>query len=356
MAQGNPAYAAMVESLDDSVGRILKKLDDLKLADNTLVIFASDNGGLSFVANGAQSPTVNAPLREGKGTLYEGGLRVPLIVRWPGVTTAGAVVTEPVCAMDFYPTILEACGIKDDEHRDGLSFTPALKGQSLNRDTFYWHYPHYHNGQPGGAIRWKDWKLIEFYDTGRRELYDLKQDLGESRNLVESQKQLVDDLAEKLDDWRKEVGAKMMNPNPDYQPNPQGKDGQILLPSRRAEIHGTTLRFEPLPNKNTLGYWTRTEDWASWDLTVSKPGSFTVEILQGCGKGHDGSEVDVVVGTQSLKFTVEDTGGFQNFKPREIGEIKLEKPGRYLLELRPRKKAAGAIMDVRSITLKPIDK
>ncbi len=355
-SQGNPAYAAMIESLDDSVGRILKKLDDLNLTDNTIVIFASDNGGLSFLENGQQPPTVNAPLREGKGTLYEGGLRVPLIARWPGVTSAGAVIAEPVCAMDYYPTILEACGVKDDEKRDGLSFAPALKGQALNRDTLYWHYPHYHNGEPGAAIRWKDWKLIEFYATGRHELYDLKKDPGESRNLSESQKQVVDDLAAKLAAWRKEVGAKMMTPNPDYAPNPQGKNGTILLHSRRAEIHGTTLRYEPLPNKNTLGYWTRTEDWASWEFTVTKAGSFTVEILQGCGSKQGGSEVDVVVGKQTLKFTVEDTGGFQNFKARDVGSVKLELPGRYRLELRPQKKTAAAVMDVRSITLKPLDK
>jgi arylsulfatase A len=355
-SQGNPAYAAMVESLDDSVGRILKKLDDLKLTDNTIVIFASDNGGLSFLENGQQPPTINAPLREGKGTLYEGGLRVPLIVRWPGITTAGAVVAEPVVAMDYYPTILEACGVKDDENRDGLSFVPALKGQTLGRDTLYWHYPHYHNGEPGAAIRWKDWKLIEFYATGRRELYDLKKDPGESRNLSESQKQVVDDLTAKLAAWRKEVGAKMMTPNPDYAPNPQDKNGTILLHSRRAEIHGPTLRYEPLPNKNTLGYWMRTEDWASWEFTVTKPGSFTVEILQGCGSKQGGSEVDVVVGEQTLKFNVEDTGGFQNFKARDVGSVKLEMPGRYRLELRPQKKTAAAVMDVRSITLKPVDK
>jgi hypothetical protein len=269
--------------------------------------------------------------------------------------------------MDLYPTILEACDVKDDEKRDGVSIQPALKGQSLNRDTLYWHYPHYHNGEPGAAIRWKDWKLIEFYNTGRREFYDLKKDPGESHNLSESQKQLVDDLAAKLASWRKEVGAKMMTPNPDYAPNPQGMDGRIPLHARRAEIHGTTLRYEPLPNKNTLGFWTRAEDWASWEFTVTRPGSFTVEILQGCGSRQGGSEVDVTIEAsrerkrpevqpQTLKFKVEDTGGFQNFKAREVGVVKLEQPGRFSLELRPQKKAATAVMDVRSITLKPVDK
>ena len=144
-----------------------------------------------------------------------------------------------------------------------------------------------------------------------------------------------------------------MTPNPDYVPNPQGKDGTILLAARKADVHGTQLRYEPLPHKDTLGFWVNASDWASWEFTVTKPGTFTVEVLQGCGKGQGGSEVEAAIGEQTLRFTVEDTGHFQNFKAREIGMVKIDKAGRYTLTLRAKKKAVAAVMDVRSVTLKP---
>ena len=351
--QGNPTYAAMLESLDESVGKILKKLDDLKLSDRTLVIFASDNGGVSALTAG-MPPTSNAPLREGKGFLYEGGIRVPLLVRLPGVTKPGSTNAEPVCAIDFLPTVLQACGIKDTEARDGISVLPALKGQPLGREFLAWHYPHYHNGNPGGAIRAGDWKLIEYFDTGRKELFDLKKSPNESQNVAESNPEMVKTLSDKLEAWRKRVGARGMKPNPDYTPNPPAKTGEILLHSRMADVHGPTLRFEPAPHKLTLGYWTRAEDWASWDFTVTTPGKYTVEILQGCGKGNGGSNVELSVDKQVIPFVVKDTGGFQNFEARDLGTLNFEKAGRYTLELRPKKKAAAAVMDVRSITLKPL--
>ena len=358
-AQGNPTYAAMLESLDESVGRILKKLDDLKLSDNTIVIFTSDNGGQCIVGGKDQPPTFNGPLREGKGFLYEGGIRVPLIVRWPGTAKAGTTIAEPVYSIDFLPTLLQACGIKQDTNVDGVSIMPLFQGESLKRDALYWHYPHYHLGKPSGAIRSGDWKLIEFYENNRRELFDVKKDPGEGRNLSEEKPEIVKQLADRLAAWRKEVGAKMMTVNPDYAPNPQAKDGSILLHCKWAEVHGVMLRYEPLPHKNTLGYWVRVEDWASWEFTVTKPGKFQVEVLQGCGKGQGGSEVEVSVGVrvgdsdQKLSVIVEDTGHFQNFKPRDIGQVTLDKPGRYTLNVKPKKKAAAAVMDVRSITLRP---
>ncbi len=352
--QGNPTYAAMLESLDESVGRILKKLDDLKLTDKTIVIFTSDNGGQCIVGGKDQPPTFNGPLREGKGFLYEGGIRVPLIVRWPGVTRAGTTIAEPVCSIDFFPTLLLACGLKSDVKVDGISFLPLFKGESLKREALYWHYPHYHLGKPSGAIRAGDWKLIEFYENNRRELFDLKKDPGESRNLSADRPEVVKELSERLAKWRTDVGARMMKLNPDYAPNPQAKDGSILLHCKWAEVRGVMLRYEPLPHKNTLGYWVRAEDWASWEFTVTKPGKFTVEVLQGCGKGQGGSDVEVSVGNQKLTFTVEDTGHFQNFKPHEIGSVTIDKPGRYALQVKPKKKAAAAVMDLRSITLKPM--
>jgi arylsulfatase A len=351
--QSNATYAAMLESLDESVGRILKLLDDQKLSENTIVIFTSDNGGLATLEGMPNPPTFNGPHREGKGYLYEGGLRVPLIVRGPGVK-GSRIENAPVSSYDFVPTICELCNIPISEKLDGVSIAKTLAGEGPpNRDTLYWHYPHYANqgSKPGGAIREGTLKLIEFYDTGRRELFDLK--TGENRNLAEEKPEIVKRLAAKLADWRQETGAKMMTPNPDYRPNPQDAKGIITLPARWAEVHGSMLRFEPLPHKNTLGYWVNEKDWASWEFTVTKPGRFSVEVLQGCGSGQGGSEVDVQVGDQKLVMTVEDTGGFQAFKPRVIGNVTIEKPGRFTLELRPTKKAKAAVMDVRQILLKP---
>ncbi len=357
-AQGNPLYAAMIESIDDGVGRILKKLDDRKLADRTIVVFTSDNGGLSVIEGPDTPATINAPLRDGKGYLYEGGLRVPLIVRWPGVTKPGGTTNTPVSGMDLFPTLLEACGTKAAGKVDGLSLVPLLKGEALKRDALYWHYPHYSNqgGRPGGVVRVGGYKLIEFYENGRRELYDLSKDVGESRNLIDDKPEVAKELREKLDAWRKDVGARPMKPNPDYVPNPQGKDGTVTLPARTAEVSGLQLHYEPLPHKNTLGFWTRVEDSASWEFTIAMPGTFTVEVLQGCGKGQGDSEVDVTAAGQTLTFTVEDTGHFQNFKAREIGKVTLDKAGRYTLTVKPKKKAHGAVMDLRAVTLKPLEK
>jgi arylsulfatase A len=354
--QGNPIYAAMIESLDDGVGQILKKLDELKLSERTLVVFTSDNGGLC-VTEGPNTPaTINAPLREGKGYLYEGGIREPLIVRWPSRVKAGSVCRTPVCGIDLFPTILDVCGVKNEGRIDGVSLLPLLKGGELKREALYWHYPHYSNqgGKPGAAIRAGDYKLIEFFENGRRELYDLKKDISESHNLMAEKPGVAEALSAKLTAWRKELGAKEMKPNPSYVPNLQSKDGRVVLPARTAEVHGLQLRYEPLPHKNTLGFWMRGDDWASWEFTVAKPGEFSVEVLQGCGKGQGGSEVAIAVGDQSLSFSVEDTGHFQNFKARTVGQINVSKPGRYTLTVKAKKKAAAAVMDLRSVTLKPL--
>jgi arylsulfatase A len=353
--QGNPVYAAMLESLDDAVGRVVKKLVELKLTDRTIVLFTSDNGGLCTLEGPQTPPTINAPLRDGKGYLCEGGLRVPLIVNWPGVTRPGTTTAVPVSSIDFFPTLLETCGITTDAKPDGVSLVPVLKGGTIDREALYWHYPHYANqgGKPGGAVRAGDYKLVEFYENDRRELFDVKKDPGENRNLIVEKAEVAKDLAAKLATWRTAVGAKMPKPNPGYVPNPQAKDGTILLHSRTAEVHGVMLRYEPLPHKTTLGYWVSPSDWASWEFTVTAPGRFSVEVLQGCGKGQGGSEVEVSVGEQVLKFMVEDTGHFQNFKAREVGTVKIDTAGRHTLAIKPKSKAAAAVMDVRQVTLKP---
>lgn len=142
-------------------------------------------------------------------------------------------------------------------------------------------------------------------------------------------------------------------PGEQAKPVRQGADGSVLLHARVAAIHGTTVRYEPQPNKNTIGYWTKVEDWVSWDFEIREPGRFKVEILQGCGPGSGGSEVEFSVGEQTLKVTVKDTGGFQNFENREIGELKLEAPGRYTLQVKPKKKPGVAVMDLREVKLSP---
>jgi len=233
----NPIYAAMVEHLDTHIGRILEKLDELGLADNTIVIFFSDNGGLYRPYGGYRGDTspvsTNAPLRGEKGTLYEGGIRDPLIVRWPGVVKPGTKCGVPVSSVDFYPTFLDIVGAKGDPNHvlDGRSVLPLLRRTgTLERDGIYWHYPHYHHSTPAGAMRDGRWKLIEFYDDGRLELYDLKQDIGEKNNLAAKMPQKAAELQRKFAAWRKSVGAKMPTPNPDYDParanewgNPQQK-------------------------------------------------------------------------------------------------------------------------------------
>jgi arylsulfatase A-like enzyme len=355
--QSNPIYAAMLESLDDAVGRVLKKLEELKLAGRTLVVFTSDNGGLSIREGPNTPPTINSPLREGKGFLYEGGIRVPLVVRWPGVIAGGRVSDVPVISHDLFPTLLQACGVEHEGRVDGVSLTTLWKGGGApKRDALYWHYPHYANqgSRPGGAVREGDWKLIEFYETGRRELFDLKRDPGEKRNLAGEKKELTTRLGEKLAAWRKEVGAQMPRPNPDYRPNPQAADGSVTLPARTATVHGTQLRYEALPHKDTLGCWTSKADRASWEFVLTRPGTFRVEVLQGCGKEQGGSVVEVAVAGQTLAFTVEDTGGFQEFKALRIGQVKLDRAGRHTLSVRPRSKAKAAVMDLRRVRLTPV--
>jgi arylsulfatase A-like enzyme len=215
----NPVYAAMVESVDDSVGRIIKKLVELGLNDNTIVVFTSDNGGLS-VKEGANTPaTSNAPLRAGKGYLYEGGIRVPLIVRWPKVVEAGTECDTPVVSMDLYSTCVAASGASGNDVTDGQNLLPLLKQQSdFPARTLFWHYPHYSNqgGRPSAAIRDGDWKLIEFFEDGRHELYHLKNDPQETIDLAAQESKTASNLATRLAHWREQVAAKLPTPNPDF--------------------------------------------------------------------------------------------------------------------------------------------
>ena len=232
---GNPVYAAMIASVDESVGRVMRALQDHQLADNTVLVFVSDNGGVGgYVREGIKADgkdiTDNAPLRSGKGSLYEGGTRVPLIVRWPGVVKAGGIVSVPTIHVDVYPTLLEiAKAPKPRQVLDGQSLVPLLRDSEakLAREAIYQHFPGYLGSGPGkwrttpvSTVQAGDWKLMEFLEDGHLELYNLGDDLGESRNLAGAMPEKAAELRLKLLAWRKEVKAPMPGKNQ------AGKPGQ----------------------------------------------------------------------------------------------------------------------------------
>ena len=206
----NAEYAAMVESLDDNVGRLTEWLDDNDLRKDTAIIFTSDNGGWV-------GATTNLPLRSYKGHLLEGGIRVPWLVSWPGVTEPGSICRKPVISTDFYPTILDIIGVmsRPDQHRDGVSLAPLLRGDpDFDRGPMVWHYPHVRISKPGSAIRSGDWKLIHYYEDGRRELYNLRDDIGESENLSGRLPQKAAAMIAQLDAMLKEQGAQIPSSDP----------------------------------------------------------------------------------------------------------------------------------------------
>ncbi len=235
--QDNIQFAAMVESMDESLGRVLDKLKELGIDDHTLVIFYSDNGGMSaanFYEPDRQIDedeldkafsTSNSPLRAGKGWLYEGGIRVPLIVKWPGKGLQGVVCDVPVTGPDFFPTILEVLGIPEPSgfNTDGVSLVPLLKGETgLDRDAIFWHFPHYSNHgmqSPGGAVRCGDYKLLEYFENNTIQLFNLKDDFEEQHDLSLSNPEKAKELQGLLHNWRKRIHARMMEQNPEYQSN-----------------------------------------------------------------------------------------------------------------------------------------
>ncbi len=223
LVQEHAVYAAMVTAMDEAVGHVLDTLEAQGLADNTIVIFFADNGGLSTSEG---HPTSNLPLRAGKGWLYEGGIREPCIVRWPGRTQAGSESDAPVLSTSFYPTLLQACGLPllPEQHVDGQSIVPLLDASAGERTStlwperpLFWHYPHYGNqgGSPGSAVRLGDWKLIRWYEPGRgTELYNLRDDLGEQNNLADQHPEKVAELDALLDAYLEDADAKLPVPNP----------------------------------------------------------------------------------------------------------------------------------------------
>ena len=394
----HPTYAAMMETMDESVGRVMKKIEDLGLRERTVFIFASDNGGLHVLEFPGTPATRNAPFRAGKGHLYEGGLRIPLIVRWPGTVKPG-VVDTPVILTDLMPTLMELAGIEPGKSTgplDGISHAKALRGGAFTARPLFWHFPHYTNqgGRPGGAMRDGDWKLVEPYEDGGLELYNLKDDVGETRNLAVTEAQRAREMRAKLEAWRQSMGAQEMRPNPNFDAalhrrlyvdqdcstlkpsttaaatEPSWKDwrqamnqavkgdkvtvvrpeDQILLPCSAAQTHGEKIRYEPQTFKNTVGFWVNPADWVSWDVEVATAGKYRLEILQGCGKGSGGAQVDIAVGGQTLPYTVRETGHFQNFILRDVGVVTLP-VGKHTLSIKPKTKPGGAVMDVRQMRL-----
>lgn len=236
--QDNPQFAAMVSAMDESLGRIMKTLETVGVADETIIVFFSDNGGMSAANFGnpkrvvrpgqldAAYSTSNLPLRGAKGWLYEGGIRVPLIVKWPGADgnrrgQAGLVCDEPVISTDFFPTLLDMVGLPamPEQAVDGKSFAAALQGNMFKRGPLFWHFPHYSNHgmqSPGGAIRLGDYKLLESFENGTLQLFNLRQDLGEQHDLAAAEPAIAKRLHDQLRGWRERVQANMMSPNPNY--------------------------------------------------------------------------------------------------------------------------------------------
>lgn len=217
--QSDPAYAGMIERLDHNIGRLFDVLKRTGKYDNTIIMFYSDNGGLS---NSERAPTCNLPLRDGKSYIYEGGIREPLLVKWKGIAEPGSTCEQPVTATDFYPTLLEACGIEQipDQHVDGKSFLPLLKQPDIkwSRGPIYWHYPHYNgNGAlPASCIIDDDWKLIEWLENGKLELFNIKTDISEENDVSSQYPEIRDRLLAKLKEIQEETNAKMPEPNPNY--------------------------------------------------------------------------------------------------------------------------------------------
>lgn len=215
LTQNHAVYAAMIEAMDQAVGTVLAALDELDLVRNTVVVFTSDNGGLSTSEG---HPTSNLPLRAGKGWMYEGGIREPLLMRWPALLSGGRVEDTPVTSPDIMPTLLHMARLPEPDFTDGVSLLPLLIERRAPDRDIYWHYPHYGNqgGSPSSAVRRGDWKLIRFYEDGREELYNLAADVSESEDQASNQREIRDELSRSLDVWLDQVNARLPTPNPDH--------------------------------------------------------------------------------------------------------------------------------------------
>jgi len=255
--QDNPIYAGMMESMDDAVGIVLKKLKELGLDNDTVVIFTGDNGS---VTSGDSYSTAVLPMRGGKGRQWEGGIRVPFYINAPGITKPGSITATPASGIDFYPTILDLAGIPmpPKQHVDGVSLLPVLKGGKIPDRNLYWHYPHYGNqgGEPSSIIRSGNMKLIHYWEDGRDELYNIKDDIGEKTDIAAAKPETVSTMRAKLDKWLKETGAIIPQPDPRF--NAEKKKQQLQRKKTAGmqgleKRHAAYLKPDWQPNKTWWG-------------------------------------------------------------------------------------------------------
>jgi arylsulfatase A-like enzyme len=247
----------MIQQLDQSIGIVLAKLDEIGLDDNTIVCFTSDNGGVS---SGDAYATSNLPLRGGKGRQWEGGIREPFYIKAPGVSKQGAKSDIPVNGIDWYPTLLELCGIEIPKKQkvDGVSLVPVLSGNKIQDRPLYWHYPHYGNqgGEPSSIIMEGDWKLIHYHEDGRDELYHLSNDIGEQNNLMAKEKIRAQQMRKKLDAWLKQTNAKFPKPDPKFDSakrEARWKNIETSGKERLEKQHASFLDPTYKPNKDWWG-------------------------------------------------------------------------------------------------------
>jgi arylsulfatase A-like enzyme len=261
VVQDHPVYAGLVEEMDDSVGIVLDKLKELGLDQNTIVVFTSDNGGVS-IAKG-ESYTSVLPFRGGKGSDFEGGIRVPFFIQAPGITKPGSVNPTPVIGTDIYPTLLELAGIpfKSEQHLDGVSLAPLLKGGTAAKRDLFWHYPHYspHGRGPSSWMRSGDWKLIHRWEDGRDELYNLADDVGEQNDLAAKNPEKAGELRSRLDRWLADVGAKIPGPDPRWKPE-MAKARNDGFERRKQNFEGYAMDmlrpdWEPKPREGWGPWW-----------------------------------------------------------------------------------------------------
>lgn len=399
----SPLYAANVESMDKAVGQLIDAIEQRNGNRDTLIIFTSDNGGLHVPELHTEPVTHNAPYRAGKGFLYEGGIRVPLLIRSiKGHIPGGRTIDSPASHLDLMPTLLECAGGKVATSVgpvDGINLKEQwYQDKEVQSDrTLYWDFPHYTNqgSRPASAIRRGNWKLIFHHEEESVELYDLANDPGEQIDLASKNPDVASSLKSALLSWRDSVGVQKGQPNPEFDPDlhkriyldqdpsklghsesakiigekwkawralmnqaVQGKkpklkspEGTLTLDAASVKVHGKNIRYEPEPHKNVVGYWTEVDDWAEWAFEVPESGDYEIELQYGCGGGNGGSLVSLICGEHTIEFTVKDTGHFQNMIYESMGTCNLKK-GPANLQVRPKTKANIAVMDIRKIVLR----
>jgi arylsulfatase A len=356
-------FGDVIQELDWSVGEVLSTLKNQGLAENTFVFFTSDNGPwLSQKLAGGSA----GPLREGKGSTWEGGMRVPGIAWWPGRIKPAQVSSAIACNMDLFTTSLKLAGIEPPKDRiiDGKDLSSVLFGSGKpERDFFF-----YHRDTELFAIRKGPWKIHLFTKSGYGPdaaekhdpplLYNLETDPGEKFNIANQRPDIIAQLLRLAEEHKKTIvpvenQVALGNPPVRDKSGPTRPQGTILLRARDVTIHGETVRYEPQWYKNTVGYWINARDWISWDFDVAEPGKYAVVILQGCGPGSGGSTVEFSAANQTITMQVQETKGFQDFLERNIGTFDFPAAGHYTLAVKPKVKPGLAVMDLRQIEFVP---